>query len=616
MVSSHTAQTHTEQLREIRGKWRLLRGVVALLTRPLRLGCRCSFRKNPQHLADYAHPVDDAAAAAAVTVAAPAKAATRATRAAPVGKPVLDKPTPLTPHTAAAAAEDAIEHPLPAAVAGKKRTRPSEATDAEPAEAAAAKPAAASAAAKPAAASGSGNSALPESAFDRVFELSDVELDASTVSLWERFHSGCWASSCPVHAAASDPASFFSLGAKLLRALYGMDFPLDLMHLLQFAVKAHHAQTGKTCCNVELKPDAMAVDDAEAASASNGDATAAASSDAAAAPASESGSCSWHACCDAIRSVFVPLAGVELAGPLRVLLGEFRSQPPQSVHPFLLDRGFYDSAEVWTFLAVVSGADAANFRHYAYYRDDPRAEFPPSFVGVLTALEPVVTPVGPHALSALMHAVEKAQEAAGGGTASGGKKQKVASGAAVAAEAGADGTVKPWTLDQLHSELTAYGKANGLFKPKKVAAKRDPAWLKREKKVVCDLDNGVGLVVPYEDDIGWRPVNCENEHLTKIVKAIEAEKYSGKTINYDALDHLVTLTAYSNDELDPGMGIELALNLFAKSQTNAINSDVCRLLDIGYQLVDRDVYRKVVNEHMRHRGKRGERPQHAWIKHG
>ena len=80
---------------------------------------------------------------------------------------------------------------------------------------------------------------------------------------------------------------------------------------------------------------------------------------------------------------------------------------------------------------------------------------------------------------------------------------------------------------------------------KRHVVKRDPAWTKREKKVVCDLDNVVGLVVPYEDDIGWRPVNCENAELAKIVRDIEAAKYSGKKINFDALDHLVTLTAYA-----------------------------------------------------------------------
>jgi hypothetical protein len=436
------------------------------------------------------------------------------------------------------AAQDAIDHPMPsvaaassssAANAGKKRTR---AAAEEPAAAAApAKPAAApAAAAKPAgkaaasgkpaavagaAAAGSSSSsssgaaaqqALPDSAQDKVFELTDEELEPSTVALWQRFHAGCWATSCPVHASPSAPAAFFAQGAALLKALYGgLEFPADLMHLLQFAVKAHHAAAEKECCKVEFQPDAKADDaaatDAAAATSSDGAAAAAA---APSVPEAVSGNdiCSWHACCAAIRSVFVSTAGVELAGPLRVLLGEFRHQSPQSVHPFLLDRGFYDSAEVWTFLAVVSGEGAANFRHYAYYRDDPRPAYPAAFVGVLNASEPTVTPVGPNALAALLHAVDKAQQQAGGGTATTtAKRQKVASGAAAAALAASTG---PWTLDQLRSELESYGKTHGLLKGgagsgKKAAPapKRDPAWLKRDKKVVCDLDNGVGLVVPY-----------------------------------------------------------------------------------------------------------------------
>jgi hypothetical protein len=419
-----------------------------------------------------------------------------------------------------------------AANAGKKRTRAvaeEPAAAAAPAKlaaapaAAAAKPAAGKAAAsgKPAAAagaaaassssssssSGAAQQALPDSAQDKVFELTDEELEPATVTLWQRFHAGCWATSCPVHSLPSAPAAFFAQGAALLKALYGgLEFPADLMHLLQFAVKAHHAAAEKECCKVEFQPDAKVDNDATAtdatAAATSGDGAAAA----AAAPSvseavSGSSSCSWHACCAAIRSVFVSTAGVELAGSLRVLLGEFRHQSPQSVHPFLLDRGFYDSAEVWTFLAVVSGEGASNFRHYAYYRDDPRPAYPAAFVGVLNASEPTVTPVGPNALAALLHAVDTAQQEAGGGAATTtAKRQKVASGAAAAALATSTG---PWTLDQLRSELESYGKTHGLLKGggsgKKAAPapKRDPAWLKRDKKVVCDLDNGVGLVVPY-----------------------------------------------------------------------------------------------------------------------
>jgi len=62
---------------------------------------------------------------------------------------------------------------------------------------------------------------------------------------------------------------------------------------------------------------------------------------------------------------------------------------------------------------------------------------------------------------------------------------------------------------------------------------------------LCCCDAVARACAGAEDDIGWRPVNCENEQLTKIVKDIESAKYSGRKINFDALDHLVTLTAYA-----------------------------------------------------------------------
>ena len=78
-----------------------------------------------------------------------------------------------------------------------------------------------------------------------------------------------------------------------------------------------------------------------------------------------------------------------------------------------------------------------------------------------------------------------------------------------------------------------------------MAPRRDPAWLKRQRQVVVDLDNGVGLVVPFADDIGWRPVKATGDELDAIVQAIEKDKYAGRAVNFDALDHLVTLTAYA-----------------------------------------------------------------------
>lgn len=355
---------------------------------------------------------------------------------------------------------------------------------------------------------------------DAVFDLKDEELDPSTLRLWSAFHDGCWCTSCPVHATPSKPESFFQLGSALLTALYrGLNFGDDLFRTLQFAAQ-HQAKTeGGVRIDVgEYTPSATSDGDAAATDSLADSAIAAVIS------SDPSLTCSWHAAGNSLLHAFEPLLPVVLIGPFKVLAGHFRRVPPQKVHPFLLDRFFYDSPEVWSVLqltaspadaaaAVSSSATAAStsssssstdsLAHYAYYRDDPRNEFPAAFVGRLTATSPAITLVGPNLLSALMAIIDDQLEASGGSATTAKKKKVDPTQTTLFASADATPSTAV-TLETMRADLDSFGQRYGLTLTakggKRPPPKRDSAWTKREKKVVCDLDNKAGLVVPFSQN--------------------------------------------------------------------------------------------------------------------
>jgi hypothetical protein len=227
-----------------------------------------------------------------------------------------------------------------------------------------------------------------------------------------------------------------------------------------------------------------------------------------------------------------------LAGPFKVLAGHLRRIPPTQVHPFLLDRHFYDSPEIWTvavYLPLSSASSAASHSsaksavassskrgsYLVYYRDDPRPadgptknssaavasneiaaakKFPFCFVGSMTPQLPIVTLVGPNLLTALLVAADERLDQA---DAPSSKKSKVAVNQKTLSAA--DPTAADESPDALttamRTQIDELGKQHGYTltaaKGRRVPAKRDPMWTKRQKAVVCDLDNGVGLVVPF-----------------------------------------------------------------------------------------------------------------------
>merc|ERR1739848_325737 len=69
---------------------------------------------------------------------------------------------------------------------------------------------------------------------------------------------------------------------------------------------------------------------------------------------------------------------------------------------------------------------------------------------------------------------------------------------------------------------------------------------------------------------------------------------------FDALQELVTNVQFANDEGDPGMGLELGINLLVYGG-NCLNSTARHLLTVGYTLLDREAFTKIVNAHLNRR---------------
>lgn len=68
---------------------------------------------------------------------------------------------------------------------------------------------------------------------------------------------------------------------------------------------------------------------------------------------------------------------------------------------------------------------------------------------------------------------------------------------------------------------------------------------------------------------------------------------------FEPLQEIVTYVQFANDECDYGMGLELGLDLFCHS--NHFHSVVSHLLPLAYDLLQRQEYGKIVEQHITHR---------------
>lgn len=69
---------------------------------------------------------------------------------------------------------------------------------------------------------------------------------------------------------------------------------------------------------------------------------------------------------------------------------------------------------------------------------------------------------------------------------------------------------------------------------------------------------------------------------------------------FEPLQEVITLVQFANDECDYGMGLELGLNLFSHGN-QSFHTNIEQLLPLAYDLLQREEYSKVCQEHLKTR---------------
>merc|ERR1711962_1525445 len=86
--------------------------------------------------------------------------------------------------------------------------------------------------------------------------------------------------------------------------------------------------------------------------------------------------------------------------------------------------------------------------------------------------------------------------------------------------------------------------------------------------------------------------------FTRIVNATTEQQKN------NALDEIITLIQFANDECDYGMGLELGIDLFAFG-SEQFHGHLTHLLPLAYQLLQRNLYADVLTAHLEDRKKIG-----------
>ena len=128
----------------------------------------------------------------------------------------------------------------------------------------------------------------------------------------------------------------------------------------------------------------------------------------------------------------------------------------------------------------------------------------------------------------------------------------------------------------------------------------------RDKRKVAATFHGAGLVVPYDKNtqVGYREIPettaSLKKILTKIVDANKGGDEDEKNKAFDVLQELVTNVQFANDEGDPGMGLELGIDVLMHGG-DCLNSTARHLLTVSYELIGREAFSKIANAHLNRR---------------
>ncbi|XP_069129793.1 histone PARylation factor 1-like [Argopecten irradians] len=266
--------------------------------------------------------------------------------------------------------------------------------------------------------------------------------------------------------------------------------------------------------------------------------------------------------------------GFQLVGPYDILAGKHKGvkKNRRGKRPnFLLHwRYYYDPPEFQT----VVKSDEKNMFHLGYFRDDPTD--PPAFVASNKAADScIISPKGDNIFAAIKLAIDERLKSK---DIDASKKKK---------------------LQNFQEDLQDF--ANKKNYSLDVKTKR---MKERDKKSVCKTFHGAGMVVPLdENEVGYREVPEEPADLKKMFKAVvEAKSESDRDKKMEAIQELVTLVQFANDECDYGEGLELGLDLFSYGG-EPLHAIISHLLPLAYQLLGRHEYSQIIEAHLKCRSR-------------
>jgi len=271
--------------------------------------------------------------------------------------------------------------------------------------------------------------------------------------------------------------------------------------------------------------------------------------------------------------------GMKLCGPYDVLAGNIPDSAPRSAKLYLTHgRYYYDPPEMCTVLCEDTYRSGI---HIGYFRDSPDSD-PVFLVSGVEGEGAKLTTLGDNIFSALYNHL-------------GSQVDKV----------------DPFTRSKMAKMIEKLklwvNKAMMSGNDKLNLEKRTVGMKNRDRAKMASTFHGAGMVVPYDKktEVGYREIPETPANLRKIIRnVVEAETDKEQDLAFDVLQELVTNVQFANDEGDPGMGLELGLDLFCFGG-DRLHNTIKHLMGVAYDLLDRDQFGKILTCHLERR-KKGE----------
>nr|XP_039249998.1 histone PARylation factor 1-like [Styela clava] len=280
----------------------------------------------------------------------------------------------------------------------------------------------------------------------------------------------------------------------------------------------------------------------------------------------------WELCCQINKAK--PLEalsslGLRLVGPFEVLAKTIKPDASNSVVNFYLHwRFFYDPPELMTL--IISDDTKENPYHIGYLRDDPNDK--ECIVVSNSGNDCEIDIIGDNIFCAINNELQLKLSSAKG-------KQKSA-------------------LQNFSSKFKEYVDAYN------IDLKAADNVNERRKHIVDYTFHKAGIVVPIdENEVGYRPVQESTGTLRRMFKNIDQAVNDDARIDaFEVMQLTMTNVQLANDECDFGMGLELGINMFCYG-SRYLNKAAGRMLSMAYELLKRDLYKKIIERHLADRRK-------------